>query len=190
MAIVAALYPLWGAFVACALVISYSIPVDGVLRQVIVLLVWVVLAAIEGRVFRIPVGRHILGGCVAPLGWLIWSTEQNNPLYPAVLVSEIVSRSAAIALAWVSRPDSAGMVLTRRVNSVSALIAIVFGSYVAFTRGYMGIVMVLACFLIVRIIREWYYRRFGGITPTAFSLAQRATELALLLIAALMPRSI
>lgn len=154
MAIVAALYPFWGVLVVWTLLVSSSIPVDGVLRIASLLLVSVVLAAIEGRVFRIPVGRHILGGCVVCLGWLIWVKENNNPLYPAVEVSEIVSRSAAIALAWVSRPDCAGMVLTRRMNSVSAIIAIVCGSYVAFTRGYMGIVMVLACFLIVRVIRE------------------------------------
>jgi hypothetical protein len=48
--------------------------------------------------------------------------------------------------------------------------------------------MMLACFLILRVIRDGYYRRCGGITPTAFSLTQRAAELVTLLIAVSMQR--
>jgi cobalamin synthase len=143
------------------------------------------MAAIEERVFRIPPGRHILGVALLSFCWFVFLRHQwRNAVGPVVFVTQTVSRAAAIAIAWVSRPAKEGMGLARKLTTVSAAIAIACGCFAALTWGIRSAtLMLLACFLIIRLVREQYYRRLGGITPTALSITQRMTELSTLLVA-------
>jgi hypothetical protein len=181
VAIVAALYPLWGAL--AVLIADHFFALDAL--PVALFIGWLIVAAIEERVFRIPFGRHIVGAAVLGLCWFaLTSHDRANRFIPVAFVTQTVSRAAAIALIWVSRPDKQGMLLARETNTISAGIAIASGGAVAVTLGIRtALVMVLACFLIMRVVREWYYRRFGGVSTTAFSITQRVTELSTLLIA-------
>jgi hypothetical protein len=187
VAVIAGLYPLWGAL-SGGLVPFHFLGQDKTLstsRTLLILLVWLLLSVIEERVFRIPFGRHILGAAALGVCWfpLLWHKYAYGYLLDA-LASQTVSRAAAIALAWISRPNKRGMSLTRNMNSVSAGIALACGGVGALLQGPRRAGMIVAVsFLITRAIRGWYYRDQGGINPTALSLTQRASELSTLLIA-------
>jgi hypothetical protein len=184
VAVIAALYPLWGT----VLTGIFLLHVDGIVstRELVqFLLAWLAIAAIEERVFRIPLGRHILGAVLLSCCWFVFLRHQwHNNVGPVVFVTQTVSRAAAIAFVWASRPASEGMGLARKLTTVSAAIAIASGGVAAFSWGIRSAtLMLLACFLIIRVIRERYYRSVGGITPTALSITQRTTELSTLLVA-------
>jgi hypothetical protein len=189
VAVIAAIYPLWGALTAVG-ISQYLIPADAVLTSAVILrilILWLVLSAIEERVFRIAPGRHILGAAILGLCWVpfLWKGDPSR-FMPLAFITQTVSRSSAMALAWVSRPDRNGMALTRKMTGFSGLVAAACGAAAAFTLSFrIAVLTVLASFVILRAIREWFYRRTGGISPVAVSIAQRATELSTLLIVSL-----
>lgn len=180
---VAGLYPVWG-------VLWGGLATAWFLRQphsvaLWLPFLWLAAAAIEQR-FLAGVGWwHILGAAaVLPVWFYFLSQLDPARLLLAALAAHTISRASAIVMVWISRPTAAGMVLSKKLDSFAAGFAIACAAVTAFLFGFRpGFIMMLVGFLILRLIRQRYYDRQGGVNATALSYTQHATELTTLLIA-------
>jgi cobalamin synthase len=185
---IAALYPFWGAILGA--IPPFLFPFDFVVTPtrpvVFVLAMWLIASVVEERALRVPFGRHILGAGILCLFWFpILKNVSVDRVAPLTFATQVISRSAAIVFVWISRPDARGMALSRKMNRTAAAIAIGCAFLTAVSFGIRhALVILLACFLILRVCREAYYKRLGGINPTAISLTQHATEISTMLIVA------
>jgi cobalamin synthase len=185
---IAALYPLWGAFLGGAGVAVFfkAFPlIPSVSAALWLLIAWMLLAVAEQRFLHVPGWRHVLGAAVlTPVWFYVLGSANPTRLVLAALAAHSLSRASVIAMAWVSRPSQEGMALSKKLDSFSAGLAIACGGVTAFLCGIRpAVLMLLLAFLILRLARQWYYHNLGGINATALSLTQRATELSTLLIA-------
>ena len=180
---IAGLYPLWGALwgglaAAWFLRQPYSI---GLWLPFL----WIIVAGIEARFLSFAGWWHVLGALVLLPVWFFY-LGQLDPMHavPVALAAHTISRALLIVIVWISRPTAAGMALSRKLDSIGAVFAIACGTVTAFLFGFRpGSIMILVGFLTVRLIRQRYYGRFGGVNTMALSLTQHATELTTLLIA-------
>jgi cobalamin synthase len=185
---VAALYPLWGALLGgagVALFLRASALMPSVFAAAWLLVAWILAGIAEERFLHVPGWRHFLGAAVmSPVWFYVLGSANSSRLVLVALASHSISRASVIAMAWVSRPAKDGMALSKKLDSFSAGLAIACGGIAAFLCGIRpAVLMLLVAFLILRLVREWYYHRLGGINTTALSLTQRTTELSTLLVA-------
>lgn len=157
-------------------------------QAAVILTLWLVSAWIEAGVLGLPLAWHVGGALAASFYWLYMFGHWDAGAVFAMSVScQAVSRASTVVFVWVSRPDAHGMALTRKMNTVAALIAVVCGVGVLVLQFRIAILTVLASVLVIRVIRELFYNRRGGINPLAVSLTQRAVELTAFLVAVLAP---
>jgi hypothetical protein len=180
---VAGLYPLWGAFwggLAAAWFLRQSHSVALWLP-----FLWIAVAGVEDRFLPVRGWWHILGATALLPVWLYFLSQLDpTRALLAALAAHTLSRALVIVMAWISRPTAAGMVLSRKLNSIAAGFAIACGAAAAFLFGFRpGFIMILVGILTLRLIRQRYYTQLGGVDTTALSLTQHATELSTLLLA-------
>ena len=101
----------------------------------------------------------------------------------SAVTAQSISRAGAIGLAWVSRPAADGFGIASRIDTRLAAFAIVQGLLATFIGGVrVGLLLIAASYLVLRLMQEWCYRRRGGIDATGFGVAQTAIELLAILI--------
>ena len=146
------------------------------------------VAGIEQRFLTATGWWHILGAAEILPFWFYFYFLRVDParLLPAALAAHTISRTLVIVMLWISRPTAAGMVLSKKMDSVAASFAIVCGAITTFVFGARpGLIILLVGFLTLRLVRQRFYEKHGGINTTALSITQHATELTTLLIAVL-----
>jgi len=88
-----------------------------------------------------------------------------------------------IALIWLSRPAAEGLAIGKALHTGTAVMSILAGTGAALLCGIRpAILMVLAAYIVIRAIREYWYKRRGGVDALSLSLTLRIAELATLLI--------
>lgn len=93
------------------------------------------------------------------------------------IVALSVSRAGAIAMAWVSRPAAGGLELSTRMRSGAAVTAIAFGLLAALVYGFrIGAGLVIGAYLILRLLRGWFYQRHSGVDGDDVAYARMAVE--------------
>ena len=169
---VVALLPLWGALLGC--LGATAIPVY------VIVLLWIVLTRVEQRLLHLS-NAYLLVSVVAGLAWL-----RFPPAFETAVASHAAARAAMIALAWVARPAASGQPLA--VSSWAAAVAI--GTTVAVVFAALdyrrAIAICAGAYLVVRLVREFVYRRSGGIDSTALAATKGLTELMAVLVCSLL----
>lgn len=189
MAIVAALYPLWGALLGGTDTVLWLRPfffMPFLFAAGWLLIVWLLAGVAEARFLAVPAWRHVLGAVALSPVWfyVLVNVISDRRLLLVAVAAHSVARASVVAMAWVSRPAKEGVALCTNLNSLSAGLAIGCGGIAALLCGIRpAVLMLLVGSLVIRLLREWYYRRLGGINATALSITQRITELSTLLIA-------
>lgn len=101
----------------------------------------------------------------------------------ACIAAQAVPRAAMVGLAWASRPagDGLGYSLASTLGTTGAVIALLQGAVAAFVCGLReGAVIVLGSFVIVRLAREYFYRRIGGVNGDCLGATEQALEIFIL----------
>jgi len=148
----------------------------------LIFVAWVALAFVEQKVLKLPALVHVIGAAIVALLFVLVRSDRMAFVVTAVLA---VGRAAMITLLWVSRPAAEGLAIGKALHTTTAVMAIVFGAGAALLCGIPpAILMVFAAYIIVRVIREYWYKRRGGIDRLSLSLTLRVTELSTLLIGA------
>jgi hypothetical protein len=111
--------------------------------------------------------------------WLVTLPHlDSSRVLSAAVTAHTMSRAGAIGLAWVSRPAVNGFGITARIHTRLAVFAIAQGLLAAFIGGVrVGLLLIAASYLVLRLMQEWCYKRRGGIDATGFSVAQAVIEL-------------
>lgn len=88
-------------------------------------------------------------------------------------VAALAALASTTSLAWVTRPaDRAAVRLARNLNSGHALAAVALAGLTAISYSvYVGSVVILAMYLLVRILKAWCEWRSGGVTAAGLVLA-------------------
>ena len=170
---VIALLPVWGALVGAvgAQLLERGTPVW------VVLLAWIVCTRLEQRVLRLS-NWYLLASALAAG---VWWAAAPVAMGPAV-TAHAAGRAAMISLAWISRPAASGSPLP--VTTWGACAAIGVGGLVIFAARPIRpavAVLAVAC-LVVRLVREWSYRRNGGVGQVDLAVAKGVTEVSIVVL--------
>ncbi len=120
-----------------------------------------------------------------------WQSVAAIPVKPvfefvAILVaSQAVSRAALVVMAWISRPAGIGLAFgfCSSLTTSAAIVAILQGILFAFLCGARaGAIVVLGAYILIRILREWFYKRLGGITGDCLGTTSQIVECFVLLV--------
>jgi adenosylcobinamide-GDP ribazoletransferase len=101
------------------------------------------------------------------------------------IAAQAVPRAAIVGLAWTSRPVGTGLGygLASTLTTPAALTALVQGLAAAMLCGvWMGIEIVLGCYLIARAAQWYFYRRLGGVNGDCLGAAEQILEIFVLLL--------
>jgi hypothetical protein len=148
----------------------------------LIFVAWVALALVEQKVLKLPALVHVVGAAMVATLFVLVDPDRMAFVVTAVLA---VGRAAMIALLWLSRPAAEGMAIGRALHTSTVIVALIFGAGAAVLSGIRpAILIAFACYIIVRGIREYWYKRRGGIDALSLSLTLRMGELATLLIGA------
>ena len=170
---VIALLPVWGALVGAvgAQLLERGTPVW------VVLLAWIVCTRLEQRVLRLS-NWYLLASALAAGVW--WAAAPFT--LGSAVIAHAVARAAIISLVWISRPAASGSTLP--VTTWGSCVAIAGGACAAFAvlpiRSAVS-VLALAC-LVVRMVREWSYRRNGGVGQVDLAVAKGVTEVSIVVL--------
>ncbi len=188
MAIAAGLYPLWGALWG-------GLGATWFLRQPHSTALWLPFLWWRSRASKNNSFPDLAGGTFSAqprsgrFGSISSIGQTLRAWSLAALAAHTISRALVIVMAWISRPTAAGFALSKKMNSFAAGFAIACGAVTAFLFGFRpGVIIMLVGFLILRLVRQHFYNRHGGINTRALSLAQHATELSTLLVALYLPQ--
>jgi len=167
---VVALLPLWGALLGAG-----KFPVW------VLVPAWIVLARIEQRVLRLSNAYLIASVAAGAVWWGLGSRALEG-----AIAAHAIARASMIALAWTSRPAASGVPLA--VSTWEALVAISTALLIAFVALDLrpAVAAVAAAYLVVRVVRQWFYRSKGGVDATALAIAKGSTEAAVALAATLL----
>lgn len=116
--------------------------------------------------------------------------EQLNWLEPgrllaALVASQTVSRASLVVLAWLSRPVGTGLgyQFSSSLTTVVAVGAAVQGVLAAFWCGpRVGVTIIVGAYLILRLLRAWFYRRIGGVNGDCLGATSQLVEIFVLLL--------
>jgi hypothetical protein len=148
----------------------------------LIFVAWVGLALVEQKALKLPAMVHVIGAAVvAPLFLLV------DPVRTAFVVTAAlaVGRAAMISLLWVSRPAAEGIAIGRALRTSTVIVALLVGVGAALLCGIRSaILIVLAGYIVVRGVREYWYKRRGGIDGLSLSITLRISELVTVLIGA------
>jgi hypothetical protein len=163
---VVALLPLWGALLGGLSAINDT--------PYVIVVLWIALAWAEQRVLRLS-SAYLLSTVLAfVVSGAVWG--RFPPTIETAMTGPAVARAAMIALAWVSRPAASGLALA--ISTWAALAAMGTAILIAFAAlDYRrALAMGVGAYLVVRLMREWSYRRKGGIDNTSLAVAKGLTE--------------
>jgi adenosylcobinamide-GDP ribazoletransferase len=106
---------------------------------------------------------------------------------PGILVvciaAQAVPRAAIVGLAYVSRPSGTGLgyALSSTLTTPAAVAALAQGILAAFLCGARaGVVLIVGTFLIVRLAREFAYKRCGGVDGDCLGATEQVLEIFIL----------
>ncbi len=167
----AVLQPLFGALIGlCGAALIVWLP--GGPGAIAALVLWTAVTFARGELGfsrwfpKLPLFGTLLAACTILVRWYALISLQNGArLLPAVAVATTLGPAAAIALGWVSRPvDDAAFRRLSRLNTQWAVVAIAEGIAAAALCGIrVGLVLVLVCWLVLRLVL-WVGRwRIGGV---------------------------
>ena len=173
-------YPLWGGLAGAigAELFLYSAPAHEAAAAFAAAVLWILVRFAER--FAIGLSYPWVLNLAVGVCWLVALQRfQPSRVLPAAIAAHTISRAGAIGLAWVSRPAAAGFVLSLKVRTPPALLAMAQGVAAAFLGGMRaGLLLTAASYLVLRLLQEWCYKRRGGIDAAGFSGAQAALEVA------------
>jgi adenosylcobinamide-GDP ribazoletransferase len=120
--------------------------------------------------------------------WLALENFAAGPSILAVcLAAQAVPRAAIVGLAYVSRPVSRpagtglGYALSSTLTTPAAVAALAQGILAAFVCGARaGVVLIVGTFLIVRLARDFAYKRCGGVTGDCLGATEQVLEIFIL----------
>jgi adenosylcobinamide-GDP ribazoletransferase len=101
------------------------------------------------------------------------------------IAAQAVPRAAMVGLAWTSRPvgTGAGYELASTLTTPAAIAALAQGLAAALLCGvWMGIEIVLGCYLIARAAQWYFYRRLGGVNGDCLGATEQILEIFVLLL--------
>ena len=115
--------------------------------------------------------------------WQALQYFSGPSIVTACIAAQAVPRAAMVGLAWASRPagDGLGYSLASTLGTAGAALALLQGAIAAFVCGWRaGAVIVLGSFVIVRLAREYFYRRIGGVNGDCLGATEQVLEIFIL----------
>lgn len=117
-----------------------------------------------------------------------WQALEHT-MAPSVLylciAAQAVPRASIVGLAWTSRPAGEGLghALSSTLTSPAALAALAQGVAAAFLCGvWMGVEIILGCYIIARGAQWYFYRRLGGVNGDCLGATEQILEIFVLLL--------
>jgi adenosylcobinamide-GDP ribazoletransferase len=171
----AAWFPLVGAVLGAAGAAVYLIAPSSI-AVLSCLAVW----AVVGRVLH----EDRLSYAVVAIGVLAkWLALENFAAGPSILVvciaAQAIPRAAIVGLSWVSRPSGTGLgyALSSTLTTPAAVAALAQGVVAALLCGARaGVVLIVGSFLIVKLSREYFYKRHGGVNGDCLGATEQVLE--------------
>jgi cobalamin synthase len=122
---------------------------------------------------KCPYATVTLGALVK---WLALDHFAGSNLLYACIAAQALPRAAMVGLAWVSRPaaDYSGSSSLRTPDAIVALSSGILGASLVGVRA--GVVLIVGSFLITRLVREYFYKRWGGVNADAMGATQQFLE--------------
>jgi cobalamin synthase len=176
------LLPLFGAAIGVVGALVYTgstktLPISAI--ELVIAALWGVLAfPYERRSFG-AVGAIVIAASIAAR-WFALEALVPGRVLELFIAAQTVPRVAIIALAWVSRPAGTGIVyeFSSRLTTPVALIAMALGTAAALLCGLRpGAMILVGAYLIIRGVRWFSYRYFGGVNANSFAATQLLTEM-------------
>ena len=121
--------------------------------------------------------------------WLALENFAGPDLLAVCIAAQAVPRAAIVGLAWVSRPAGTagpggtgmGYALSSTLTTPAAVAALAQGVLAAFLCGArVGVVLIVGCFLIARLAREFAYKRWGGVNGDCLGATEQVLEIFIL----------
>jgi cobalamin synthase len=116
-----------------------------------------------------------------------WLALEHLAAGPGILVvciaTQAVPRAAIVGLAYVSRPAGTGLgyALSSTLRMPAAVAALAQGVLAALLCGVRaGVVLIVGSFLIVRLAREFAYKRWGGVNGDGLGATEQLLEIFIL----------
>jgi cobalamin synthase len=168
-------FPLVGAALGAAGAGIYFI-VPSAYAAIACVAFWVVAGRVphEGRLLYAAVTLS------AVLRWLALDSFAGPSILTACIAAQAMPRAAMVGLAWVSRPAGTGIgyAFTSTLTTPAALTAIAQGILAALLcGGRVGVVLMVGAFLIVRLAREFAYKRAGGVNGDCLGVTEQILEI-------------
>jgi adenosylcobinamide-GDP ribazoletransferase len=104
----------------------------------------------------------------------------NIEIWEIVIASQTLPRAGMVALAWVSRPVGSGLGLafSSTLTTSGALIAIAQGIIAALVCGLRpGLTLIVGAYLVIRLMRDYFYRRIGGVNGDCLGATEQLLEI-------------
>jgi len=101
------------------------------------------------------------------------------------IAAQAVPRAGIVGLAWTSRPVGYGLgyALSSTLTTPAALAALAQGAAAALLSGvWMGIEIVLGCYVIARAAQWYFYRRLGGVNGDCLGATEQLLEIFILVL--------
>jgi cobalamin synthase len=122
----------------------------------------VALWAIAGRISHEGKLPYMTLALATLAKWLALDHFAGSNLLLVCIAAQAVPRAAMVGLAWVSRP-AADCWLSSSLRTPAAIAALGQGILAASLVGVRaGIVLIVGSFLITKLVREYFYKRWGG----------------------------
>lgn len=144
----------------------------------------VVLWAASGRILN--EGKLIYGAAILS-AVARWLALENFAEAPGILVvciaAQAIPRAAVVGMAWVSRPAGTGLdyELASTLTTPMAIAAIAQGVLAAFLCGARAaVVLIVGSFLIAKLVREFFYKRRGGVDGDCLGVTEQLLEIFIL----------
>jgi fucose permease len=126
----------------------------------------------------------LIHAIVALVGWQLLDLADNPAL--AILIAQVVPRAAVVTLAGISRPAAKSSIDLAMLSSGGAVLAILQGLLAAAFAGWLaGTLILVTCYMAIRLTRAWAYRSSGGIHHVSLAYAWLAVEVSTLAVLAL-----
>jgi cobalamin synthase len=109
--------------------------------------------------------------------WLALDHFAGPNLLFVCIAAQAVPRAAMVGLVWVSRP-AANFTLSSSLRTPAAIAALGQGILAASLVGLRaGVVLIVGSFLIAKLVREYFYKRWGGVNADAMGATQQFLEI-------------
>lgn len=179
----AAWFPLVGAALGAAGAGVYLIA--GPLGAPVAALACVVFWTAAGRVLHEGRLVHTALALSMLLRWLALENFAGPGILVVCVAAQAVPRAALVGLAWISRPAGTGYregtgvghALSSTLRTPAAVAALAQGVLAAFLCGARaGAVLIVGTFLIAKIAREYFYKRWGGVNGDCLGATEQLLE--------------